>query len=716
MRKFLSISLIFLVTLTGKIKADEGMWLLPLVQQLNIKTMQEMGLELSAEEIFSINQSSLKDAIVIFGGGCTGELISDQGLLLTNHHCGYGQIQELSTLENNYLDNGFWAGSFSEELPAPGLSVTFLKHMEDVTTQVLATITPEMNASDRADSIRVNIKKITDEHGADDKYRVMVRDFFAGNQYFLVVYEVFTDVRFVGAPPSSIGKFGYDTDNWMWPRHTGDFSLFRVYADADGNPADYSADNVPYQPAHHLPISLKGYEKDDFAMTLGYPGSTQRYLPSWGIEERMDIFNQSLITVRGEKQDIWAEDMAASDKIRLQYATKFSRSSNYWKNSIGMNRGLEALDVLSQKQALETEFAQWVAASDARQEIYGDVLSTVQEAYTSRAGHYLANNYLRETLIRGTEILTFAANARELEKALKTGDQEKIDTAIIDLRELAKGFFKDYSPATDRKVLAAMLNRYAQDISPDYHPSFFKDINKKFKGNYTAYANQLFNKSVFSSEAALNTFLDKPRLKKLVNDPAYQAGISAIDQYRELFNMNRDAEQRIAEASRLFIAGLMEMQPDKVFYPDANFTMRLSYGTVGDYKPRDAVIYKHFTTLEGVMEKEDPDNFEFLVPEKLKELHANRDYGQYAHSNGELYVNFTSDNDITGGNSGSPVINGKGELIGLAFDGNWEAMSGDIAFETELQKCINVDIRYVLFIIDKFAGAKHLIDEMTLVK
>jgi hypothetical protein len=716
MRKFLTVFLIFLVTLAGKIKADEGMWLLPLVQQLNMNTMQKMGLKLSAEDIYSVNQSSLKDAVVIFGGGCTGELISDQGLLLTNHHCGYGQIQELSTLENNYLDDGFWAASFEEELPAPGLSVTFLKRMEDVTTQVLATVTPEMNATERADSIRASIKRITEEHSADNDYRVLVRDYFAGNQYFLVVYEVFNDVRFVGAPPSSIGKFGYDTDNWMWPRHTGDFSLFRVYADADGNPADYSADNVPYQPAHHLPVSLNGYEPGDFAMTLGYPGNTQRYLPSWGIEERMDIFNQTLITVRGEKQDIWAEDMAASDKIRLQYATKFSRSSNYWKNSIGMNRGLEALNVLLQKQSLEAEFAQWVAASEARQEKYGDVLSTVQEAYTSRANHYLASNYLRETLIRGAEILSFATNAKDLEEALKKDDPAKIDSAITDLRETAKTFYKDYSAGTDRKVLAAMLNRYAKDIPSEFHPSFYKEINKKFKGDYANYADKLFDQSIFASESALNDFLEKPKYKKLIKDPAYKAGISAMNQYRGLLKMNREAEQRIDEASRLFIAGLMEMQPDKVFYPDANFTMRLSYGTVGDYEPRDAVIYKHYTTLEGVMEKEDADNFEFHVPEKLKELHANKDYGQYADADGRLYVNFTSNNDITGGNSGSPVINGKGELIGLAFDGNWEAMSGDIAFENQLQKCINVDIRYVLFIIDKFAGAKHLIDEMTIVK
>ena len=716
MRKFLSISMILLACLTTKIKADEGMWLLPLIQQLNIKTMQDMGLELSAEDIYSINQSSLKDAVVIFGGGCTGELISENGLLLTNHHCGYSQIQELSTLENNYLDDGFWANSYQEELPAPGLSVTFLKEMKDVTERVLASVTPEMTESERTDSINATIKRITEEYGQGNDYQVLVRDYFEGNQYFLVIYEEFTDVRFVGAPPSSIGKFGFDTDNWMWPRHTGDFSLFRVYSDVNGKPADYSADNIPYQPLHHLPISLKGIEKDDFAMTIGYPGSTQRYLPSWGIEERMNIFNQALITVRGEKQDIWAEDMAASDKIRLQYASKFSRSSNYWKNSIGMNRGLEALDVLSQKQALEAEFAKWINTSKERKEKYGNVLSTVEEAYKSRAAHYKAYNYLRETLIRGTEILNFATYAKELEKALKEENQAKIDSVVIDLKETAKNFYKDYSTSTDKKVLAAMLKRYALEIDPEFYPSLYIEITKKFKGDYEAYANKLFNNSIFANEQKLEAFLENPKYTKLMKDPAYKAGISATEKYRELYNMNKDASERISEASRLFVAGLMEMQPDQVFYPDANFTMRLSYGSVGDYEPRDAVIYKHFTTLEGVMEKEDPNNFEFHVPEKLKVLHANRDYGQYADADGNLYVNFTSNNDITGGNSGSPVINGKGELIGLAFDGNWEAMSGDIAFETELQKCINVDIRYVLFIIDKFAGATNLINEMTILK
>ncbi|WP_088655981.1 S46 family peptidase [Geofilum rhodophaeum] len=716
MKKLLSLSLLLLLINLSKAKADEGMWLLPLLQQLNIETMNEMGLELSAEELFSINQSSLKDAIVIFGGGCTGEMISDQGLLLTNHHCGYGQIQELSTLENNYLDNGFWAASKEEELPAPGLKVTFMRHMEDVTNRVLEGVAEDMDHETRQKAIRANIDSITKAAAEGNDYEHLVRDYFAGNQYFLISYEEFTDVRFVGAPPSSIGKFGYDTDNWMWPRHTGDFSIFRVYAGHDGKPADYSPDNIPYQPLHHLPVSLQGVEMDDFAMTLGFPGSTQRYLPSWGIQERMNIFNQTLITVRGEKQDIWAEDMAASDKVRLQYATKFSRSSNYWKNSIGMNRGLEALDVLSQKRELEARFAEWAESSAANQERYGKVLATVKEAYTSRAPQYKASNYLRETLVNGTEIYRFAGGAKILENALEAGHQTAIDSAVSELRSAGEVFFKDYSAPTDQKVLAAMLARYAQDIENRFWPDFYTEVNKKYQGDYQKYAEKLFEKSLFTSQAAFEAFLAKPSLKKLRKDPAYQAGRSVRKQYNKLLGMNREAQQQIDNASRLFIAGLMEMQPDKVFYPDANFTMRLSYGTVGDYEPRDAVRYKHYTTLQGVMEKEDPDNFEFFVPERLKELHATTDYGRYGDKDGSLWVNFTTNNDITGGNSGSPVINGKGQLIGLAFDGNWEAMSGDIAFEPELQKCINVDIRYVLFIIDKYAGASHLIDEMTIVE
>ncbi|TCO07915.1 S46 family peptidase [Natronoflexus pectinivorans] len=716
MRKILKGIIILMVIALANAKADEGMWVLPLLEKLNMETMQQMGLQLTAEEIYSLNESSMKDAIVIFGRGCTGEMISDKGLLLTNHHCGYGQIQELSTLENNYLDNGFWAANLEEELHAPGLTATFMKWMRDVTDDVLSVVEDGMNEQSRQAAINERIRELTTAEQEDSGYQIQIRDFFAGNQYFMVAYEVFNDVRMVGVPPSSIGKYGYDTDNWMWPRHTGDFALFRVYADADGNPAEYSRDNIPYQPKHHLPISIKGYEKGDYAMTLGYPGSTQRYLSSWGIEERMNIFNQTLIDVRGVKQDIWAEAMAENDKVRLQYATKFSRSSNYWKNSIGMNRGLEALNVLDQKRELENEFAQWVNQDESRKERYGAVLAMLEQAYENRADHYKANNYMRETLLRGTELLFFASNARELENALKDGNEEGIQTAISDFRERAEEFYRDYHAPLDRKVMAAMLREYAENIPEEFHPKFFKEIPRRHQGDYEAMASYFFSRSFFVNQDDLNAFLDRPRLRRLLNDPAYKAGISTFETYRELLRMNQEAERQLSEANRLFIAGLKEMKPDKVFYPDANFTMRLSYGTVGDYEPRDAVIYKHYTTLEGVMEKEDPDNFEFYVPEKLKQLHRDKNYGRYADADGRMYVNFTTNNDITGGNSGSPVINGNGELIGLAFDGNWEAMSGDIAFEPELQKCINVDIRYVLFIIDKFAGAGHLIEEMTIVE
>lgn len=715
MKKLLSIALILLLGFAPKIKADEGMWILPLIQKLNMETMQKMGLKLTAEEIYSVNNSSMKDAIVIFGGGCTGEMISDEGLLLTNHHCGYGQIQELSSLENNYLDNGFWAATQEEELPAPGLSVTFLRNMEDVTEQVLSEVTADMDEAERQKSIQEISDKLIKEATKENDYKVQVKEYFEGNQYFLLEYEIFTDVRFVGAPPSSIGKFGYDTDNWMWPRHTGDFSLFRVYADAEGKPADYSPDNKPYQPKHHLPISIKGYELNDFTMTLGYPGSTERYLTSWGIEERMQSVNQTLITVRGVKQNIWAESMANSKKVRLQYASKFSRSSNYWKNSIGMNRGLENLNVLDQKRTLETEFANWVKANETNRKKYKDVLSSLEDGYAKRAESYRAFVYLRESFLSGTEIYMFASYATELENALESKDNSKIENAIKNLTEAAEDFYKDYDASTDQKVLAAMVNLYKSEVDSKYYPEIYKIIQSKFKGDADKYAAYLFSKSIFVNAESLKAFLSNPKLKKLQKDPAFAGAQDIFELVKELRDQNSESAQQIDKGNRLFMAGLMEMHPEKVFYPDANFTMRLSYGSVGGYVPRDAVIYKHYTTLQGVMEKEDPHDRDFEVPKKLKELYQNKDYGRYADKDGRLYVNFTTNNDITGGNSGSPVINGDGELIGLAFDGNWEAMSGDIAFENELQKCINVDIRYVLFIIDKYAGAQHLINEMTIV-
>ncbi|TAJ14872.1 S46 family peptidase [Marinilabiliaceae bacterium JC017] len=716
MKKFTALLLVAFLGIGQMVRADEGMWLLPLIQKLNINKMQEMGLKLSAEDIYSINQSSLKDAVVIFGRGCTGELISDKGLILTNHHCGYGSIQALSSVEHNYLEDGFWAKTTEEELPAPGLTITFMKRMEDVTDRITADLTDEMSEADRAAKISEVSEAIVKEAEEGNHYKAMVEDYFEGNQYFLIIYETFEDIRFVGAPPSSIGKFGHDTDNWMWPRHTGDFSMFRVYCGPDGKPAPYAKENKPYKPVHHLPVSLKGVEMNDFAMTIGYPGSTSRYLTSWGITERMDVINQSRIKPRGIKQEIWNEDMMASEKVRIQYASKYSRSSNYWKNSIGMNRGLTKLNVIAKKQAIEADFTKWVNASADRKAEYGEILDGLKKAYADRAPFMMATYFLRECMLSGTEVLSFSLAARELEKALEDEKEEAITAAVEKLKETGAAFYKDYYPETDRKVMAAMLKLYFDDIAHKFHPDFYVMVSKKYKGDFTAYANDVFKKSIFTSEASFNAFLENPKLKTLQKDLAFTAGKSVLNLYRELYGQLKETSANIHKDNRLFIDGLMKMQANKVFYPDANFTMRLSYGSVGNYEPKDAVVYKHYTTIEGIMEKEDPNNYEFVVPEKLKELYNNKDYGQYADEAGYMPVCFTTNNDITGGNSGSPVINANGELFGLAFDGNWEAMSGDVAFETELQKCINVDIRYVLFIIDKYAGATNLINEMTLVK
>ena len=715
MKRIVSFILVMSLFL-GNLRADEGMWLLPLLQKLNINKMHDMGLKLSAEDIYSINNSSLKDAVIIFGGGCTGELVSDQGLIFTNHHCGYESIQQLSTVDHNYLEEGFWAKSMDEELPAPGLSVKFLKYMEDVTDQINAELNDKMTEEERSKKIREVRNDIIKKATEGNDYLASVESFFAGNQFFLVVYEQFNDIRFVGAPPSSIGKFGFDTDNWMWPRHTGDFSIFRVYCGPDGKPADYSPDNKPLKPKHHLPVSIKGVEKGDFAMTIGFPGSTSRYLTSWGIEERMNVINQTYIKVRGVKQDIWQKDMLADEKINIQYASKFARSSNYWKNSIGMNKGLEKLNVIAKKQELEKRFAEWVDASAERKAKYGDVLNGLKEGYSDRTPYLHALYYLSESLRRGTEAFTFSLVAKNLEGALKSGDQEKIDAAIASMKKRGESFFKDYSPKTDHKVMAAMLKLYYDDIDAKYHPEIYKTIAKKFKNNFNAFSDVAFQKSIFTSEERYNAFLVNPKLKTLEKDIVFRGGESISEEFSSLIGMLKESSIQINRDNRLFEAGLMEMAPELIQYPDANFTMRLSYGVVGDYEPRDAVIYKEYTTLKGVMEKEDPNNFEFIVPEKLKELYTEKDFGRYADDDGYMPVCFTTNNDITGGNSGSPVINGNGELIGLAFDGNWEAMSGDIAFEPDLQKTICVDARYVLFIIDKYAGAKNLIDELTIIE
>jgi hypothetical protein len=696
-------------------KADEGMWLLPLLEKLNYATMKDMGLQLTPDQIYSINNSSLKDAIVIFGRGCTGEIISNDGLLITNHHCGYDQIQSHSAPEHNYLDDGFWAFSRDQELPNPGLTVTFLVSIKEVTDSILSVVNDKMTEPERNDKIATLSQSIEKLAVAGTNYKARVRSFFDRNRYFLFMYEEYFDVRLVGTPPSSIGKFGNETDNWMWPRHTGDFSMFRVYTGPDGKPAKYSPNNIPLKPKYHLPISLKGVEKGDFAMVIGYPGTTNRYIPSWGVEELLEVTNPNRIKIRGIRQEILKADMQADEKVDIMYASKYARSSNYWKYSIGQNKGIIRLDVVEQKRAQEKQFSDWVNANDDSKTMYGNVLADLQQSYADRKP--LINNLqLLNEVFRSTEILVCAQKALDLAGFLASGsiDSTELKNKINVLKAYAADFYKDYNLPTDLKVSKALFSEYYTMVPAEQRPDFYKIIETKFKGNIAKYVDNMYAKSIFVSQEKLNKFLDKPNVKTLLKDPAFIAA-QCVDNIRKSQNAALDiVASRFDKAKRLYTRGLLEMEGNKAMYPDANQTMRFTYGTVGDYSPGDAVHYNYYTTLKGVMEKEDPKNPEFMVPEKLKELYTNQDYGRYS-AGSYMPVCFTTNNDITGGNSGSPVLNAKGELIGLAFDGNWEAMSGDIVFEKEIQKTICVDIRYVLFIIDKFAGATNLIEEITIV-
>ena len=717
MRKLLIVLSGIFLMLSSVTRADEGMWLPLFIERLNYVDMQEMGLQLTPEEIYSINHSSLKDAIIIFGGGCTGEIVSDKGLIFTNHHCGYGNIQAHSSIDHDYLTEGFWARNLSEELPNDNLKATFLIRIEDVTDRVLESITDQMSEAEREEAINTLTKSIESEAVGNTHYEAQVKSFFHGNEFYLFVYEVFTDVRLVGAPPSSIGKFGADTDNWMWPRHTGDFSIFRVYASADNKPAAYSEDNVPFTPRHYLPVSLKGVKKDDFAMILGYPGGTERFLTSYGVRYAIDVNNPSIVTIRRKKLDIMREDMDASNEVRIKYASKYARTANYWKYFIGQTKGLKRLNVYGEKLALENQFRDWLEENPEMNEKYGEALPALEKAYALSNDFNLWSTYFFEAFYRGPEIYSFSRRFGGLLKMLenKETEPEKIQQTIDMLRAYAKDYFKDYNLETDKKLTAAMLEMLWNKFTPDKLPAELAAIHKKYKGDFSAYAEFLFSKSQFTAMDRVNALLDHPKAKTIQKDPAYVLTKEYLDKYAAMNETFGNTGEMMSRGYRLFVAGLREMQPDKKFYPDANFTMRLTYGTVQDYQGADAVHYHYLTTLDGVMEKEDPNNWEFVVHPKLKSLWEKKDYGQYGE-NGKLYTCFLTTNDITGGNSGSPVINGNGELIGLAFDGNWEAMSGDIAFEPELQRTICVDVRYVLFIIDKFAGATNLIDELTIVK
>ncbi|HET6556130.1 MAG TPA: S46 family peptidase [Prolixibacteraceae bacterium] len=717
MKRILIFVAILSFLLPGSLKADEGMWLPALVEKLNINQMKQLGLSISAEDIYSINNSSLKDAVVALDrGSCTAELVSAEGLLLTNHHCGFDEIQAHSTVDHDYLRDGFWAKTKEDELPNAGKTASFLIRFEDVTSKILPSLTDDMSDEDRKAKVREISSRLEKEAEGDTHYEARVQSLYNDNKYYLFVYEVFKDIRLVGAPPQSMGKFGGDTDNWMWPRHTADFSMFRIYCGKDGKPAAYSKENVPYKPKHHLPISLKGYEEKDFAMVMGYPGTTNRYKTSYGIEYTMNVTNPVRIKVREEKLRIMKDFMMTSQKARIMYSSKYARSSNYYKYSIGQNTGLDNLNVIEKKKQLESEFEQWVNANAERKAKYSQALPLIAGAYKNLTDE-TAMEYMMESMVRGPEIFYFAYRMRPLYDVL-TSDKSSDHLALATerVKDGLDQFFKDYDAATDQKIAASLFGIYRDNVAPQYHPPFFKEVKAKYDNDFGKYTERLYAKSIFGTKERLLAFFEKPSAKVLEKDPIFQ---TALDMFRMMDVITEETKTTtadLAKGNRLFVGGLMEMKTDKTFYPDANSSMRLTYGTVGGYIPRDGVIYNYFTTLEGYIEKEIPGDDEFDVPAKLKELYKAGDFGPYADKDGTLHTCFTTNNDITGGNSGSPVINARGELIGVAFDGNWEAMSGDLAFENELQKCINVDIRFVLWTIDKMAGAQNLIDEMTIIK
>ena len=713
--------IVFALLSTSIVRADEGMWLLSLLGK-NIEQMQAQGCKLTAEDIYSVNQASLKDAIVGLGNDgrpfwhfCSGEIISDKGLVLTNHHCGFSVIQKHSTVEHDYLSNGFWAYKYSEELPNPGITASILQRMEDVTDQVNAVLNDNMSEEERAVAIDAISKQISAKAVQGTNLFAQVQSMFEGNQFFLLVYKIYRDVRLVGAPAQSMGKFGGDTDNWSWPRHTADFCMMRIYTGPDGEPAPYNTSNVPLKPKHHLPVSAKGVQDGDFAMIMGFPGTTDRFLTSFGLKETMEVTNDIRYKVRTEKLRIMKEGMNAAAATRIQYASKYAQCANYWKYSHEQNIALENLNTMGEKEKIEREFTAWVNADPARKAKYGNALTLIKEGYEAMHPYNVAMSYMQEAGLQGAEVPLFAFQVgNTLERAFDAKNTAEVKEMYLKaIKSNAAAFFKDFNKDVDKNLIATLLKIYSDNVAAEWHPEVFNLINKKYKGNYEKFAKELSDKSIFTDEARLNAFLEKPDMKKLNKDLGYITGASLFEVFQKLREEMSAMRSNIAKGDRLFVNGLMAMEPNKVWAPNANSTIRLTYGNVKSYKPRDAVFYDYYTTLTGVMEKEGPKGGEFEVPQKLKDLYHAKDFGRYGADN--ISVNFITNNDITGGNSGSPVINGNGELIGTAFDGNSEAMSGDIDFEENLQRCINLDARYMLFIVDKIANAQNLINEMTIV-
>ena len=697
------------------VRADEGMWFLMFIERLNHRDMQKMGLQLTAEEIYSINNSSLKDAIVQFNGGCTAELISKDGLVLTNHHCGFNAIAELSTPEKDYLTNGYWAATRADELKPSSLFVRFFVRMDDVTQRILGKLNDSMSEMEREILIKEEILKIENENNGGGKYTVSVRPFFQGNEYYYFVYEDFKDVRLVGTPPNSVGKFGGDTDNWEWPRHTGDFSMFRVYADANGNPANYSTSNVPLKPKHHLPVNIKGFKENDFAMILGYPGRTNRWLPASGIDQNVKFAYPAWVEAAKTVMDGMKKYMDQDDAVRLNYASKYASTANYWKNRQGMIDALTKFKTADSKALNEAKFNKW-ANKKENVDKYGKVIEKINAYYAATNEKSRHDNYLN-ILLRGSAYAVISRTlGRQLEAYVKA-DEVKRTTMKAGLISSVNDFFNSIYLPAEKDILVDGLNLYVKKAG---YPlvSTLTLTKEKYNGDYTSYVSNLLELSLFTSKSRLLAFIELPSEGQLGTDPLMRFSAEMITHLNYRTEELKTLQVEYAKAFRLLVDGMRVSGLSPITYPDANSTLRLTYGKVSALpadKRNDAKV-NYYTTLQGAIKKYKPKDEEFDLPLRLMELNDKKDFGEYADKAGYMPVNFLTDNDITGGNSGSPVLNGKGELIGLAFDGNIEAMAGDVIFDTKLQKTINVDIRYVLFIIDKYAGAKHIVDEMTIIR
>ena len=706
--------------LTLPVVADEGMWLLPLLKQQKLEEMKALGLKLEAEDIYHPSASSLKDAVVIFGSGCTGEIISPEGLVLTNHHCGYKWIQSHSTLEHDYLTDGFWAMNREEELPNPGLTVTFIEKIEDVTDYVKKALESDTDPNSVKFLSQSYLNKLVKEKIGEQFLKehpgttVEIKAFYGGNQYYMFTKKVYSDIRLVGAPPSSIGKFGADTDNWMWPRHTGDFSLFRIYGDKKGEPASYSTENVPLHPKKYLKISLKGVQEDDFAMIMGFPGRTNKYYTSWEVAERRDIDNAIRIHIRNLRQQVLLEEMLADPQVRIQYASKYAGSTNAYKNAIGSNWAINKHDFEALKEAEQQQLVDW--SLKMCEPDYPDALRTLEQIVKDRADLRFRSWMLDETLMRGIEFSKAPIRIDSLRMALERKDETMIKEEMEKLEKAYMLFAdKDYSPSVDKKVAKVLLKEYIRVVPQDKLPDALQVIAIDYKGDVDKYVEEILATSIFASPENFQQFKSNPSMKALNNDKMIAFARSVKQEEQVLKKALADFDAGYAIAHRKYVEGLSAMNKNQSSFPDANFTLRLSYGQVKGYKPKDAVYYDYQTTLDGVMEKEDSSNWEFVVPERLKQLYRSKDFGEYALPDHRMPVAFAATTHTTGGNSGSPVLNANGELIGVNFDRNWEGVGGDIQYLPDYQRSIIVDIRYILFLMDKYAKASYLLKELEIV-